>query len=325
MSAYIGSVGFRLVASLAAITAIACASPEYAVVESATVSDSAGTIILVNHRMTSEGQTLLLDSAPTVSIGADEADTTQHFLYPIAARLSDGRIVIGDRGNVWIFDASGKNARLIGRNPARIAVATNPEYSISIWSNHGKLERIVRRSNGRRIPTAEEKDGVREMLALRQNAPVTIERMLAETPVPDSLPAIAGLVMSPGGELVVQRQGFLAGGKSRYLMSSIRKVAGLLSGSFRKALTLPRWAMISFGQCDGMKMSDRSWRYIATGVRTGEREMWRWSATHGRPIPPRFRACTGSSHRASTSTSHRSIDTVVTKVDCSCHACDKLL
>jgi hypothetical protein len=107
----LSSVRVALVAGITALFATACASPKSATAESATVSDSAGTIIVVNHRMTSEGEMLLLDSIPFVTIGADEADTVQHFLYPIAARLSDGRIVIGDRGNVWIFDALGKNAR----------------------------------------------------------------------------------------------------------------------------------------------------------------------------------------------------------------------
>jgi hypothetical protein len=142
-----------------------------------------------------------------------EADTA--FATGIVAGIEQFGIEYGTDRNYFVAHPFySRSYHTAAGKPAQIAVATNPEYSISVWSNHGKLERLVRRSNGRRVPTAAEKEGVREMLSRRTGAPITVERMLAETPVPDSLPAIAGLSMSPRGELVVQRHGLLVGAQS---------------------------------------------------------------------------------------------------------------
>jgi hypothetical protein len=91
-----------------------------------------------------------------------------------------------------------------------VAIALNPEYNVEVWNMHGKLERIIRRSAGRRAPTDAEKAGVRSFIEryLDGDPRVTVERALAEIPQPDSLPAIAGVTVGPDGELLVQRGGW---------------------------------------------------------------------------------------------------------------------
>jgi hypothetical protein len=91
----------------------------------------------------------------------------------------------------------------------RIALIINPSYSVEIWTPTGKLERIIRRPGGRRVPTAAERAAaVRsfgEQLAQRHDSsdPAAI---LARMPIPDSLPAAYGLAIGPDGEVFVQRQ-----------------------------------------------------------------------------------------------------------------------
>jgi hypothetical protein len=94
-------------------------------------------------------------------------------------------------------------------DPRRIAIALNPAHEIEIWSDRGRLIRLIRRMNGRRAPTAIERDSARGVVAMYlEDSPVTVDRALAEMPVPDSLPAIAGLVVGPAGEVVVQTSGW---------------------------------------------------------------------------------------------------------------------
>jgi hypothetical protein len=97
-----------------------------------------------------------------------------------------------------------------GGTPMRIALVTNPAYSIEIWTPTGKLETIIRRPTGRRVPTAAEKaaavSSFGEQLLERHdsNNPAAI---LAKMPIPDSLPAAYGLVVGADGEIFVQQQG----------------------------------------------------------------------------------------------------------------------
>ena len=87
-----------------------------------------------------------------------------------------------------------------GGTPMRIALVANPAYSIEIWSPTGKLERIIRRPGGRRVPTTAEKaaavSSFGEQLLERHDSssPAAI---LARMPIPDSLPAAYGLVIGP--------------------------------------------------------------------------------------------------------------------------------
>ena len=100
-----------------------------------------------------------------------------------------------------------------GGNPMRVAMARNPEYRIEIWTPTGTLERIIRREGARRAPNQAELDFARTgMLPYLKGAdPATMEKVLAAVPTPDSLPAVAGLAITPAGELVVQREGAMIG------------------------------------------------------------------------------------------------------------------
>jgi hypothetical protein len=99
-----------------------------------------------------------------------------------------------------------------GGTPLRIIMGTNPQYEIEVWTPQGRLERIARRSNGRRAPTeAEEKEAVAGIARQieQQDSPLALDRAIASVLVPDSLPAVAGLFVGPEGEFLVQRNGFL--------------------------------------------------------------------------------------------------------------------
>jgi hypothetical protein len=96
-----------------------------------------------------------------------------------------------------------------GGTPMRIAIITNPAYSIEIWTPTGKLERIIRRPGGRRVPTAAEKAAAVSSFGdqlLQRHDSSDPAAILARMPIPDSLPAAYGLVIGPDGEVFVQRQ-----------------------------------------------------------------------------------------------------------------------
>ena len=98
-----------------------------------------------------------------------------------------------------------------GGNPLRLAIATNPDYRIELWSTAGKLERIIERTGARIAPTAGDAEQARVSMRaqLKYLDEPTRERVLAEVPTPDSLAAVLGLAITPAGELLVQREGFL--------------------------------------------------------------------------------------------------------------------
>lgn len=108
-----------------------------------------------------------------------------------------------------------------GGRPLRIAIAANPSYSIEIWSPDGELRLIIRRPAGRRAPTDEEVEVAEELV--RRNAggdDRLADRFLAEVPVPDSVPAVSGLILSSTGEFWVRKTPFLptrsTGGSAAY-------------------------------------------------------------------------------------------------------------
>jgi len=98
-----------------------------------------------------------------------------------------------------------------GGTPMRIAIATNPEYRIELWTPTGRLERVIRRDGGRRAPTAAERADARAsmMRQLGRMDEATRSRVIAAVPTPDSLPAVIGLTVTPQGEFLVQREGYL--------------------------------------------------------------------------------------------------------------------
>lgn len=96
-----------------------------------------------------------------------------------------------------------------GGEPLRIATITNPDYTIEIWTPDGHLERIVRRANGRRAPTAEEKRELPAMLLARNGRRDRDPAILSQAPTPDSLPAASGVRIGADGHIVVAREGSL--------------------------------------------------------------------------------------------------------------------
>ena len=93
-------------------------------------------------------------------------------------------------------------------NPRAFAVALNPDYNVEVWNDRGHLTHIIRRTNGRRVPTGDEHIDARKYLELQLEGEMTVDKALEQMPVPDSLPAITGLSVSPHGDVVVQTAGW---------------------------------------------------------------------------------------------------------------------
>lgn len=93
-----------------------------------------------------------------------------------------------------------------GGEPMRVAIATNPHYSIEMWTPDGSLDRIVRRGDGRRVATADEAGEAEErFFRLVGEDPALRNRILAEVEIPDSLPAVTDLEIARDGGLWVGR------------------------------------------------------------------------------------------------------------------------
>lgn len=122
-----------------------------------------------------------------------------------------------DLGQKWTFFVvhpfHARSYLAAGGDPVRIAIAPNPDYTIELWRPRGGIDRIVRRLGARRTPSDRERAGavdqVREWNRGADSAQMA--RIMAEVPVPDSLPAIMGLALSSSGELLVMREGQLRG------------------------------------------------------------------------------------------------------------------
>lgn len=133
--------------------------------------------------------------------------------YPLGIEAGIEQFGIAtDKGEVFVVHPFySRSFVAAGGTPMRIAIATNPEYRIEVWSPLGKLEKVIIRDGGRRAPTQTE----------RADAPASMVRdlerfgrpnqgeILKDVPTPDSLPAVAGLTLTPEGELLVQREGYL--------------------------------------------------------------------------------------------------------------------
>jgi hypothetical protein len=97
----------------------------------------------------------------------------------------------------------------VGDDPMRLYLAHNPGYDIEVWEPDGQLLRRFRRVDARMAPTEDERAEAWEVLASSLDEPFLdgtfVRRLLAEFPVPDSVPAVAGLMPGPAGELWVKR------------------------------------------------------------------------------------------------------------------------
>ncbi len=123
-----------------------------------------------------------------------------------------------DLGQKWtnfvVHPFHSRSLTAAGGTPMRIAIVTNPEYSVEVWRPDGTLERILRRPDGRRAPTSAERSAADSELRAREmrgpNAdPVLADKVVSAVPVPELLPAAVDLAVAPGGEVLVMREGWL--------------------------------------------------------------------------------------------------------------------
>jgi hypothetical protein len=132
--------------------------------------------------------------------------------YPtgMSAGIEQYGIALGPDHEVFIVHPFYSYAFMAsGGSPRRLAIAFNPAYNVEVWDDRGRLIRIIRRTNARRAPTEVDHQEAREMVQSQvKESPVTLERALSEIFIPDSLPAIAGLLVGAGGELLVQTSGW---------------------------------------------------------------------------------------------------------------------
>jgi hypothetical protein len=118
-----------LMTALASLLAIAVARPARG--QRATVRDSAGITIVENSRAAVARTAFTLSAAPAVQVTGRNDDPRYLFSPNVAAvsRLSDGRIVVGDRWsfNVRIYSAGGHHQRTfgsMGSDPGQLAAIT---------------------------------------------------------------------------------------------------------------------------------------------------------------------------------------------------------
>jgi hypothetical protein len=132
--------------------------------------------------------------------------------YPtgLSADIEQFGIALGPDHDLFIVHPFYASAfRASGGSPRRLAIALNPAYNVEVWDDRGRLIRIIRRTNARRAPTEVDNQEAREMVQSQvKESPVTLERALSEIFIPDSLPAIAGLLVGADGELLVQTSGW---------------------------------------------------------------------------------------------------------------------
>ncbi|MDZ4390301.1 MAG: hypothetical protein U0974_11310 [Gemmatimonadales bacterium] len=141
--------------------------------------------------------------------GAPDLETT----HPLGVDGGIERfgVAVGTREEFVVHPFHSRSYLAAGGTPMRIAIATNPNYRVELWTPTGTLERVVRREGGRRAPTLAERAAAPTLMKryLEGVDPATANTIMAEVPTPDSLPALVGLTVTPQGELLVQREGFL--------------------------------------------------------------------------------------------------------------------
>jgi hypothetical protein len=97
-----------------------------------------------------------------------------------------------------------------GGTPLLLVNATNLSYGIEVRTPEGRLTHIIRRDNGRRVPTAAERAEADSTLRSGEGYygtmdPARREQILGALTTPDSLPAHAGLWVARTGEVLSRR------------------------------------------------------------------------------------------------------------------------
>ncbi len=149
----------------------------------------------------------LLRQLRRIHIASPDRDAS----YPLGidAGIEQFGFDVGDMTQFVVHPFHARSVTVGGGDPLRVAIATNPQYRIEIWTVNGRLERIIERENGRRAPNDAELADVPAALAraLPINDPALTAIMLDKVPTPDSLPAVIFMTFGSRGELLVMREG----------------------------------------------------------------------------------------------------------------------
>lgn len=120
-------------------------------------------------------------------------------------------IDLGDRWPYFVVHPfHSRSAFAAGGDNLRVAMVTNPQYVIDLWRPDGRLERSIRRIDGRRAATATDKVAARAQLKANETRysrkdPATVDRIIGAVPVPDSLPSVRRLFITPDGSVLAVR------------------------------------------------------------------------------------------------------------------------
>ena len=151
--------------------------------------DSAGIVIITNSGVTNRGD-WGLDEAPVTVIGGKSSDKNQQFRRaPLATRLQNETVVTAEEGTISAFDRGGVHLKTLVRR------GTGPDELESTSQMFLRGDTLMIRGSGK----------ISQLDEL-----ITLAKLMAEMPVPDSMPAVAGLLMGARGELVVQHSGWRA-------------------------------------------------------------------------------------------------------------------
>lgn len=124
-------------------------------------------------------------------------------------------VTVGDRTRYLMHPFHTRSFAAAGGTPMRIAIATNPEYEVELWTPEGRLERTLKRENARRAPTARESEAAAAVLATsrmlgpQRDDPAEKARILGAVEVPRLLAAVADLAIASTGHVLVGREGHL--------------------------------------------------------------------------------------------------------------------
>ncbi len=159
------------------------------------------------------------------SYGVDVGGRTQFVLHPLHA---------------WTRVA-------FGGQPLRIAIATNPEWRVEVWTTTGRLERVILLDGGRSAATPREQaigdSLMREQELRRARDTIATEKVLAQVPTPDSTAGIMDMAVAPDGHLAIARGGLFAAG----FPITIDFIDP--SGRWVASKQLPaRWRLLDFGR-----------------------------------------------------------------------------